>query len=202
VAPAHGPPRTRSDHLRHARDRRDQHEHHRARDARAPDQPAAPRAARSGHSKSLEHHTAAVAFRNVGELCRPAARSRARRPRWPRGLPTIGGRRRVRREACLAAEPCEPPVAWSRSPPCAAGGACPRDEHGRVIQLVRGPPSKRARGAPCEPREAPRRGPRRSRRGARRSGRSAKAISLRGRRSGRPSRSRSSELSSAFGDDR
>jgi len=110
----------------------------------------------SGHSKSLEHHTAAVAaFATWANFCRPSSALkgktpamvyRARRPQVDDG--------RVRRsvpprQAMRASRP------GPARPPLDARGSRPRDDHRTGLAARPACRGDHARGAFSEPREAP-----------------------------------------------
>jgi hypothetical protein len=87
----------------------------------------------SGHSKSREHHTAAVAaFATWANFCRPSSALKGKTPAMVSGLADHRWTTIEYVEACLLAEPCEPPAPVPlarRAVPEMPARVCPRDEH-------------------------------------------------------------------------
>jgi IS1 family transposase len=106
----------------------------------------------SGHSKSLEHHTAAVAaFATWANFCRPSSALKSKTPAMVSGLADHRWTTIEFVEACLLAEPCEPPAPGPLAHRAAPEVPARVTSTGRVIQLVR--PAEK--GAPAVPSESP-----------------------------------------------
>jgi len=106
----------------------------------------------SGHSKSLEHHTAAVAaFATWANFCRPSSALKGKTPAMVSGLADHRWTTIEYVEACLLAEPCEPPVPGSLAHRAAPEAPARVTSTGRVIQLVRPAGASRPAASPASP---------------------------------------------------
>jgi hypothetical protein len=109
----------------------------------------------SGHSKSLEHHTAAVAaFATWANFCRPSSALNGKTPAMVSGLADHRWTTAELVEACLAAEPCEPPAPGPLAHRAAPEAPARVTSTGRVIQLVR-PAGASKPAAPASPQKCP-----------------------------------------------
>jgi hypothetical protein len=111
----------------------------------------------SGHSKSLEHHTATVAtFAMWSNFCRPSSALKGKTPAMVSGLADHRWTTVEFVEACLAAEPCAPPAPGPLAHRAAGLQTSARvTSTGRVIQLVRPAGASKPTAPPASPEKRP-----------------------------------------------
>jgi IS1 family transposase len=110
----------------------------------------------SGHSKSLEHHTAAVAaFATWANFCRPSSALKGKTPAMVSGLADRRWTTVEFLEACLAADPCEPPAPGRLAPRVSVETPARVTSTGRVIQLVRPAGASKPAGPSASPEKRP-----------------------------------------------
>jgi IS1 family transposase len=110
----------------------------------------------SGHSNSLEHHTAAVAaFATWANFCRPSSALKGKTPAMVSGLADHRWTTAEFVEACLLAEPCEPPAPGPLAPRAMPEAPARVTSTGRVIQLVRPARVSKPAAPPASPEKRP-----------------------------------------------
>lgn len=103
----------------------------------------------SGHSKSLEHHTAAVgAFATWANFCRPNSALKGKTPAQATGIADHRWTTIEFVEACLAAEPCDPPSPGALVRRADVQAPTRITTTGRTLTLVR-PATRPAKPAPA-----------------------------------------------------